>query len=117
MWVGRIRRIGTAKLRLWGLPSTVVDDAELLISELVTNALQHGTAREISFRFILSADLLLIMVDDRSPGRPLVRDSSPDDESGRGMFLVEAIAAAWGVSPDETRTWCALTTHTTGGPR
>lgn len=110
MWVGHLRRISAAKLRHWRLPS-LADSAELLISELVTNALKHGTGHEIAFRLVLTADLLLILVDDRSPGRPQVRETSPTDEGGRGLFLVETIALAWGVSLDETCTWCALATH------
>ena len=47
-WIGHLRRIGAAKLRLWGLP-WLVDDAQVVISELVTNALLHGTGDQIAF--------------------------------------------------------------------
>lgn len=116
LWVRRLRRVGGAKLRHWGLAS-LVQDAELLISELVTNALRYGTAPAIGFHIVLAADQLLILVDDRSPGRPLMRAPSTDGEEGRGMFLVDAVASAWGVSRDETCTWCALTTSPQGGTR
>jgi anti-sigma regulatory factor (Ser/Thr protein kinase) len=112
VWVGQLRRISAAKLNYWGL-SALVDDALLLISELVTNALKHGTGPEIRFRMVLVTnlvtDLVVLEVDDGSPGRPQVREAGPAEESGRGMFLVASVAASWGVSEDETRTWCTLT--------
>ncbi|MER5462376.1 ATP-binding protein [Streptomyces sp. NPDC002668] len=116
IWVGRLRRIGAAKLNHWGL-SALVDNAQLLISELVTNALKHGTGPEIVFRFIVGTDVVVLEVDDGSPGRPRIREAGPAEESGRGMLLVAAISASWGVSEDEARTWCTLTTPTTARRR
>jgi anti-sigma regulatory factor (Ser/Thr protein kinase) len=105
-WVGRLRRIGTAKLRHWGLTS-LVEDAQLVISELVTNALRYGS-HEIAFRFLLTTDVLVIEVEDGSPGRPRVREASPDDENGRGLLLVVAIADDWGVTEDRLTTWATF---------
>jgi anti-sigma regulatory factor (Ser/Thr protein kinase) len=111
-WVGRLRRIATAKLRHWGL-QYLIEDAELLISELVTNALRYGTSDEVAFRLLLVTDVVLIEVDDGSPDhRPHVRKADPDGESGRGMLLIDAFATNWGVSPDGTKTWCTLTIPT-----
>lgn len=107
IWVGRLRRICAAKLKHWGL-SPLIDDAQLLLSELLTNALRHATGDGIAVRLVLNTDVLLLVVNDGSPGRPSVRAAGPDDENGRGMLLVSAIATSWGVSPDETTTWCAL---------
>lgn len=107
-WVGRLRRIAGAKLRVWGL-AALVDDTQLLISELVTNALQHGTHDRIVFRLVIGTDALVVEVDDGSPGRrPTVRTADSDAENGRGLVLVDALATSWGVSEDGTRTWCAL---------
>lgn len=47
VWVGRLRKIAGTKLNLWGL-SALVDDTQLLISELVTNGFRHGTQRQAS---------------------------------------------------------------------
>lgn len=105
--VGRVRLIATAKLRLWGL-SALTDDTLLLISELVTNGLRYGVGRQIVFRLVLSARLLMVEVDDSSPARPEIREATPDAVRGRGLILVDALAGAWGVSEDGTRTWCAL---------
>ncbi len=107
LWVGRLRRIGAAMVARWGYPG-LVESAELLISELVTNALRYGADEAIAFKLVLVADAFVIEVDDGSPGRPQVRAAGPDDESGRGMLLVSAVADEWGVSPDGTRTWCVL---------
>ncbi|WP_055495749.1 ATP-binding protein [Streptomyces sp. TP-A0356] len=108
LWVGRLRRITAAKLRHWQL-TPLIDPAQLLISELVTNALRYGTGPEIAFRFLLTADVLVILVDDGSPHAPQVHQPAPDEESGRGMLLVSAIATDWGVSPHGSATWCSLT--------
>jgi anti-sigma regulatory factor (Ser/Thr protein kinase) len=105
--VGRLRRIAGAKLASWGL-SAQSDDALLLISELVTNGLRYGRGRHIEFRMVHVEGALAIEVDDHSSSRPVIRDGGLDAVSGRGMFLVDALADAWGVSEDGTRTWCAL---------
>ena len=107
VWVGRLRRIGRAKLNVWGL-SALIDDVELLISELVTNGFKHGAGQKITFRLVLGADVLVLEVDDGSHALPQLRDTGPDALSGRGLFIVDALAASWGVSSDGTRTWCAL---------
>lgn len=52
-WVGRLRRISAAKLRSWGLYS-LMDDVQLLVSELVTNALRYGEDGEIGFRLVIT---------------------------------------------------------------
>jgi anti-sigma regulatory factor (Ser/Thr protein kinase) len=108
-WVGNLRRIAAGKLAAAGL-SVLVDDVQLLVSELLTNAFQHGAGRQVGFRLVIGVDAVVIEVDDGSPYRPEVRAAGPEDENGRGMFLVDALADSWGVSPDGTRTWCALST-------
>ena len=107
LWVGRLRRIGAAMVARWAYPG-LVESAELLISELVTNALRYGADDAIAFKLVLAADAFVIEVDDGSPGRPQVREAGPDEESGRGMLLVSVVADEWGVSPDGARTWCVL---------
>lgn len=106
-WVGRLRRISAAKLRLWGLES-LMDDAKLLLSELVTNALRYGEGRPIEFRLVITRQGLLIAVNDGSPSRPQLSVIGPDSQTGRGLFLVATCADDWGVSQDGTTTWCAL---------
>ncbi|MFE6050529.1 ATP-binding protein [Kitasatospora sp. NPDC056446] len=89
---------------LAGLPSgeRYRDTAELLLGELFANAVRHGDApddRLIEVRFSLVRDRLRIEVHDAGSGRPSVRSSAPDDECGRGMFLVDALAERWGCCP------------------
>ncbi|WP_435131501.1 ATP-binding protein [Actinacidiphila sp. bgisy144] len=106
-WVGRLRRVGAYRLSSCGL-SFLVDDAQLLISELVTNGFEHGSGHRIVFRLVVTTDVVVIEVDDGSPNRPEVRTAGDLEESGRGMLLVSALADSWGISPDGTRTWCTL---------
>ncbi|MFI9326487.1 ATP-binding protein [Kitasatospora sp. NPDC052868] len=109
--VGAVRRRLRSALSHWGVPE-LSDTAELLSSELVTNALLH-TDQGAVFDAVLGADLRLrIEVQDgasRLPGRR--RD--PDAEyatSGRGLQLVEALADDWGVQlrGDGKVTWFEL---------
>ncbi|MFI6151516.1 ATP-binding protein [Kitasatospora sp. NPDC051170] len=89
---------------LSGLPSgdRYFDTAELLLGELFANAVQHSDApddRRIEIRISLTGDLLRLEVHDASTGRPTLRPSSPDDECGRGLFLVNELAERWGCCP------------------
>ncbi|WP_051966862.1 ATP-binding protein [Kitasatospora mediocidica] len=85
-----------------------VEAAELVLSELVTNALVHARTspgRLIMVRFELPPDrLLLIEVHDASPKAPTARratgpEGSEAAESGRGLVLVEALSTDWGSRP------------------
>ena len=77
----------------------VVDDAVLLASELVTNAIVHaGTAAEVTC--LRDAQGVRIDVTDRYPKRELPAPSMGsdlEDEGGRGLFLSASLASAWGV--------------------
>ncbi|MFJ9695747.1 ATP-binding protein [Kitasatospora sp. NPDC101183] len=78
------------------------DVAELLLNELFANAVQHSDApddRHIEVRFDLVGGLLRIEVHDAGTGRPTLRPSKPDDERGRGMFLINALSERWGCCP------------------
>ncbi|OON81132.1 hypothetical protein B1H18_09195 [Streptomyces tsukubensis] len=106
-WPGRLRRIMRAGLTYWRQPA-VIDSAELLLTELVTNALRHGPDHNIDVRVHLRSGRCVIAVTDGSSDRPELRDPGPTEEGGRGLLLVDALACAWGVSSDGTTTWCAL---------
>lgn len=96
---GEARRFVDTILEQWDCQA-LLDDVQLLVSELVTNAVVHaGSDAQVAVRLL--PDALRIEVVDREP-EPLPapkRPSRPDAESGRGLFLVEQLAAAWGVEP------------------
>ncbi|WP_343308783.1 ATP-binding protein [Streptomyces malaysiensis] len=106
--VARLRHFGAARLRRWGLVDCV-ETAELLISELVTNAVRYGEGDEVGFSLSHEKGEVRIEVSDGAPGRPTVRRPPPGEESGRGMLIVDALAEDWGTSRDGKRTWCTLT--------
>ncbi|MFJ2247488.1 ATP-binding protein [Streptomyces sp. NPDC094461] len=103
--VAGIRRTAGTFLRRAGLPESLVDDAVLAVSELVTNAIQHGGG-EIGLRVSVVEDEVLISVTDESPERAELKHAALGDISGRGLLLVEAVAHSWGSSGEQT--WCIL---------
>ena len=85
---------------------SVLDDeqlatAELLTSELVTNAVLHGGGEPV-LAVELDAHRLRIVVHDDTPTMPVIRNPRPLAASGRGMQLVDSLAARWGVDPVAT---------------
>jgi anti-sigma regulatory factor (Ser/Thr protein kinase) len=111
---GRARRLLRRQLNDWGVPESLAGTAELLLSELVTNALRHackppGRLITVHAEFA-PGRLLRIEVADTSDAEPVVRPFAgpgpgpgpgPDseNESGRGLLLVDALATAWGTYP------------------
>ncbi|SOB84704.1 ATP-binding protein [Streptomyces sp. 1331.2] len=78
------------------------DTAELLLGELFANAVQYCDApddRHIEIRFAVTNGLLRLEVHDAGSGRPSLRTVTPDDEHGRGLFLVNELSAHWGCCP------------------
>ncbi|BEP13372.1 hypothetical protein acdb102_16830 [Acidothermaceae bacterium B102] len=79
--------------------ATVRDDAELLVSELVTNAVLHGLP-PITLRVDCDTLELIVEVSDEAAGPALApRDVTLEGESGRGLALVDILSDAWGVEP------------------
>jgi anti-sigma regulatory factor (Ser/Thr protein kinase) len=86
-------------VREWERPD-LVETAELLVSELVTNAIRaSGGLPDPVIRLWLVSDRsnLVIRVWDGSRGLPVCQDADPDSECGRGLLLVEALSKDWGV--------------------
>jgi anti-sigma regulatory factor (Ser/Thr protein kinase) len=83
----------------WRL-TALTDSTELVVSELVTNAVQasRATGQAAPVRLWLLSDTaqILILVWDASPHPPVRADISDDTENGRGLLLVEAISDQWG---------------------
>ncbi|MFF1698507.1 SpoIIE family protein phosphatase [Streptomyces sp. NPDC058257] len=114
------RSVATARsfvrdtLQGWGF-TDIVDDAVVLTSELVTNAVVHaGTAADVLC--LRSDDAVRIEVSDHYPEReiPLQQSAanmgSPDREGGRGLQLCAALATRWGVdyTPEHKQVWFQL---------
>ncbi|MFI8434775.1 ATP-binding protein [Streptomyces sp. NPDC079020] len=107
-------------MRAWGEPAERVETAALIVTELVANAVQHTSTRRIRCRLLRSADGVRICVWNRgrahipapappgdlaaaSPGATDATDDSGPaagiaalSEGGRGLLLVDALAARWG---------------------
>lgn len=104
------RRALRDRLRQWDL-TELLDDASVVTGELVANAARLGGA----FRLLLIPEdgALVIEVSDSSPEEPEMRDAfgDADAEGGRGLFIVDALAADWGVRRDSRRkvVWARVT--------
>ncbi|MGP4044611.1 SpoIIE family protein phosphatase [Streptomyces sp. 2A115] len=94
--VGRTRAVVREQLHVWGLNS-VVDTVQLLVSELITNAVRHSHSRPIELRLV-RGDTLLVEVADDDHTLPTLLSAGPLDESGRGMRVVTTLAREWGTS-------------------
>lgn len=91
--VGRAREYARTQLSSWGMES-LVDTSELLVSELVTNALRYGEG-DIRLRLLLDRTLVC-EVWDAGLVQPRRRRARDTDEGGRGLQLVGLLSAAWG---------------------
>ena len=89
----------------------VADDAELLASEIMTNAIRHAHAL-ITVVAICADEQILVNVhdDDTSQGSPMATTVADEAESGRGLLLVDQIAGKWGTTrhPDGKSVWFRL---------
>jgi anti-sigma regulatory factor (Ser/Thr protein kinase) len=109
-------------LRVWRIPTSCGDDAELCVSELVGNAVRHVTGARLhaaptlvslTLAYLPAEACLRIEVADSSPVPPQRqgRPADEDAEGGRGLFLVEAVSKDWGYVPTATggkAVWCRV---------
>ncbi|MCX5228429.1 SpoIIE family protein phosphatase [Streptomyces sp. NPDC006553] len=91
--VGRARELARTQLKAWDL-EPLVDTVELLVSELVTNALRYGEG-EIRLR-LLRDRTLVCEVWDAGLVQPRRRRAKDTDEGGRGLQLVGLLSSSWG---------------------
>ncbi|MGY5131868.1 ATP-binding protein [Streptomyces nigrescens] len=91
-------------LQLWHISGELADSAELMLSELVTNAVQAQASAgpEVGVRFAWADGRLRLEVRDASDELPVMNDAKEDEECGRGLVLVDALASGWGVDRDGT---------------
>jgi anti-sigma regulatory factor (Ser/Thr protein kinase) len=91
-----------------GQPTT--DQARLLISEVVSNAVRHGDGERVRIRLdaVQGAELRCEVMDEGHGFVPKARDKPPTVEGGWGLHLVESLSRRWGVREDSTQVWFEL---------
>jgi anti-sigma regulatory factor (Ser/Thr protein kinase) len=77
---------------------TVVMDAALIVSELVTNALRHGAGQTVLRVTVTAADVQL-SVTDSGDAQPQLLPPDPDRVGGLGLVVVNSVSQDWGVAP------------------
>ncbi|MFF4710201.1 ATP-binding protein [Streptomyces eurythermus] len=99
---GRARALLRAQLTEWKVDGEVADTAELLLAELMSNAIRHArrpSGRQIGVRVARYDARLRVEVADANDARPLPRRAAADDEQGRGLAIIQALALRWGCCP------------------
>ena len=83
----------------WGI-GNLGDSAELLVTELITNAVrasrEAGRVSAVRLWLLSDSAQILILVWDASPRPPVLTDASDEAEHGRGLMLVDAVSEQWG---------------------
>ena len=118
---GLVRRRLTSELAICGVAADVIDSAGLIVTELVANAVRHGTPLDgggVLASWWLRAGVLRVEVSAGGDGSPSdfaaraalpVSAPSEEAESGRGLTIVDALASAWGIGAfGRTTVWAEL---------
>ncbi len=94
---------------LAGLDRHRIEIAELLVSELVTNAVAHAHSAPLMRIDVADQDVQVVVQDD-APGPVVLQDAAEDAPGGRGLLLVDSLATSWGWTPtaDGKRVWFTL---------
>ncbi|MFD5627548.1 ATP-binding protein [Streptomyces sp. NPDC127072] len=108
--VGQARHRMRDQLRTGGVPETVIDDAVLILSELLSNACRHGRPLgdalagdgdvRATWRVDPSGRLTVEVTDGGGPTRPVPATPSVTSRGGRGLNIITALAEDWGVRDD-----------------
>jgi len=89
-----------AVLREWGLPRDLIGNAEILVSELMTNAADASACLPerppVTLRLVATDTSLVIEAWDQSPLDLQPREADDDDECGRGLTVLAALSTRWG---------------------
>jgi anti-sigma regulatory factor (Ser/Thr protein kinase) len=95
------RRATRSHLQDWHVPAPVVDDALIVVSELVTNAVRHAgdESDTLELELARSGDHLRVALSDGSTASPSPRSASHVAEDGRGMAILAALSDRWGIEP------------------
>ncbi|MDQ0761103.1 ATP-binding protein [Streptomyces canus] len=105
-----LRKAAAKQLNLWGV-STATDEAELLVTELATNVFKH-VGEGVSATLILErrGERLRLEVHDKSQAVPTSKSGGCDEECGRGLHLLAALAVDWGtvLTAVGKAVWCEI---------
>ena len=115
--VGEARVWLTGFLRRNGVPGRVRQDAILIVSELVTNALRHGLGEIVARSSLSDHAELRIAVTDSGNELPVMQPVDPDRVGGVGLHIVEQLATQWGIAPfpGGKTVWATLAADSPGG--
>ncbi|MGQ4484381.1 ATP-binding protein [Streptomyces sp. SAS_281] len=110
------RQVAAEAMDRWGgIPAAVADDALVVVSELVTNAVLHGgegSAEEVvGLRIEHCGDELVVEVTDGTSKPARLKTAGAAETGGRGLLLVTRLAKDWGVRDKNRTTWARLTTR------
>ncbi|MEV8020033.1 ATP-binding protein [Streptomyces sp. NPDC086554] len=105
--VRHTRQITAEHWRLWHVTGPTADSVVLTVSELVTNAIQHGNG-DLDLKVFHTDNELRVEVTDGNPEAAQLKPVDAEAVSGRGLFLVAALARDWGVNVDGTTTWATF---------
>ncbi|MFC5723819.1 ATP-binding protein [Streptomyces gamaensis] len=114
----RARLLVSRALRTWGL-GELVEPTQLIVSELVTNAVLHAHGPTVRVAVSRPAtSWLRVAVVDNSRAHPRPRAVSADDRTGRGLAIVDALADRWGTDSRERgkQVWAELLVRARPGP-
>ncbi|MFE9398274.1 ATP-binding protein [Streptomyces flavidovirens] len=109
-WVRTARSETAHVLVAWKIPRAI-DEAQLIVSELVTNAVVHANGKRIEWVITYGESRLLIEVRDDSGHPPAPAPDGVLEEGGRGLLMVHTITADWGWWPlgeQSKSTWAVL---------
>ena len=89
------RRFVDEHLARWNVPAQVSDEAVLLTSELIANAIRHAPP-PLCLQVSVSEDALRVHVQDSDPARPALTRPDFNSRGGRGVWLIDTLATRWG---------------------
>lgn len=105
-----LRKAAVMQLSRWGAP-VAVDEAELLVTELATNVVKHvGEGASATLVLEWRRERLRFEVHDKSQTMPSLKSADCDEECGRGLHLLAALAVDWGtvLTAVGKAVWCEI---------